>query len=107
MATAAAKKVWPMPDCDFTHTNNTAKQQEETDKKATRLKDMETRRQAAIQKKMEEEKQKALEEERRLREEAERRKRDREENADKKPLKTIVKKVTTLSVFRSVWYLSS
>ncbi|EAU93100.2 hypothetical protein CC1G_11295 [Coprinopsis cinerea okayama7 len=63
------------------------KQQEEADKKAARLKDMEIRRQAAMQRKAEEEKAKALEEERKLKEEIERRKRDRDEMTDKRPLK--------------------
>ncbi|KAL0951208.1 hypothetical protein HGRIS_007933 [Hohenbuehelia grisea] len=63
------------------------KQQEEQEKKAVRLKEMENRRQQALQRKAEEEKAKALEQERKLKEEAERRKREREEHTDKRPLK--------------------
>ncbi|TFK30432.1 hypothetical protein FA15DRAFT_579640 [Coprinopsis marcescibilis] len=64
------------------------KQQEEADRKAARLKEMETRRQVALQRKVEEEKAKALEEKRKLKEEMERRKREREEMSDKRPLKS-------------------
>ncbi|RDB29549.1 hypothetical protein Hypma_015535 [Hypsizygus marmoreus] len=63
------------------------KQQEENDKKAARLKEMENRRQVAIQRKAEEERTRAQEQERKLKEEGERRKREREENTDKRPLK--------------------
>ncbi|KAF9015151.1 hypothetical protein BDQ17DRAFT_1294706 [Cyathus striatus] len=62
------------------------KQQEEADKKAARLKEMENRRLAALQRKAEEEKIRALEEERKLKEEGERRKRDRDDT-DKRPPK--------------------
>ncbi|KAF7310904.1 INCENP-ARK-bind domain-containing protein [Mycena chlorophos] len=62
------------------------KEQEEKDKKANRLKDMENRRQAALQRKAEEEKAKAQEEERRLKEENERRKKERDEFTDKRLL---------------------
>lgn len=48
---------------------------------------MEARRQAAVARKLEEERLRVLEEEKRVKEEAERRKRDREENTDKRPLK--------------------
>ncbi|KAF5385196.1 hypothetical protein D9615_001515 [Tricholomella constricta] len=68
------------------------KQQEESDKKAARLKEMENRRQLAIQRKAEEEKARSLEQERKLKEEGERRKREREEHTDKRPLKVTVKK---------------
>jgi hypothetical protein len=61
-------------------------QQEEQDRKATRLKEMEARRQAVLQKKVEEGKVKANEEERKVREDAERRKKGREENTGKRPL---------------------
>jgi hypothetical protein len=61
-------------------------QQEEQDRKAARLKDMEARRQAVLQKKVEEGKVKADEEERKARENAERRKKGREENTGKRPL---------------------
>ena len=73
-----------------------AKQQEELEKKAARLKEMENRRQLALQRKAEEEKTRALEEERKIKEEAERRKREREEPTDKRPLRgttTAAKKV--------------
>ncbi|KAF9056149.1 hypothetical protein BJ165DRAFT_1606374 [Panaeolus papilionaceus] len=63
------------------------KQQEETDKKAARLKEMESRRQLALQRKAEEEKVKAAEEERKMKEEVERRKREREDLTDKRALK--------------------
>ncbi|KAF8807394.1 hypothetical protein BYT27DRAFT_7189481 [Phlegmacium glaucopus] len=65
------------------------KQQEEADKKVARLKEMESRRQLAIQRKAEEEKAKALEEERKMKEESERRKREREELTDKRPIKAV------------------
>ncbi|KAH7910944.1 hypothetical protein BJ138DRAFT_1064128 [Hygrophoropsis aurantiaca] len=68
------------------------KQQEEMDKKATRLKEMENRRQLAIQRKAEEEKTRALEEEKKIREEGEKRKREREEHTDKRPLKATTSK---------------
>ncbi|KAI0361665.1 hypothetical protein OH77DRAFT_1444400 [Trametes cingulata] len=64
------------------------KQQEELEKKAARLKEMENRRQLALQRKAEEEKTRALEEERKIKEEAERRKREREEHTDKRPLRS-------------------
>ncbi|KAF8622468.1 hypothetical protein AX15_006987 [Amanita polypyramis BW_CC] len=63
------------------------KQQEESDKKAARLKEMENRRQLAIQRKVEEEKTRVIEQEKKIKEENERRKRDREEHTDKRPLK--------------------
>ena len=63
-----------------------AQQQEEQDRKATRLKDMEARRQAVLQKKVEEEKIKADEEEKKAKDSAERRKKEREENTGKRPL---------------------
>lgn len=47
---------------------------------------MENRRQAALQRKADEEKAKTQDEERRLKEESERRKKDREEHTDKRPL---------------------
>ncbi|KAJ7092716.1 hypothetical protein C8R44DRAFT_816349 [Mycena epipterygia] len=65
------------------------KQQEEKEKKANRLKEMENRRQAALQRKADEEKAKAQDEERKLKEESERRKKDREEYTDKRPLKGV------------------
>lgn len=71
-------------------------QQGEADKKALRLKEMEARRQAAVARKLEEERLRVLEEEKRVKDETERRKRDREENTDKRPLKlpaTAAKKV--------------
>ncbi|KAF4572929.1 hypothetical protein EYR36_007439 [Pleurotus pulmonarius] len=63
------------------------KQQEESEKKAARLKEMDHRRQLALQRKAEEEKAKAAEQERKLREDADRRKREREEHTEKRPLK--------------------
>ncbi|KAG5647977.1 hypothetical protein DXG03_007011 [Asterophora parasitica] len=78
------------------------KQQEENDKKAARLKEMENRRQLAIQRKAEEEKARALEQERKLKEEGERRKREREEHTDKRPLKMVVKKDEDMSKKRKV-----
>lgn len=52
------------------------RQQEEADKKVARLKEMESRRQLAFQRKAEEERAKVLEEERKMKEEAERRKKE-------------------------------
>ena len=63
-----------------------SQQQEEQDRKATRLKEMEARRQAVLQKKVEEGKVKADEEERKAKEDTERRKKEREENTSKRPL---------------------
>lgn len=68
-------------------------EKEEKDKKATRLKEMESRRQLAVQRKADEEKSKALEDERKMKEEGEKRKRERDETTDKRPLKTAPKKV--------------
>ncbi|OBZ80042.1 hypothetical protein A0H81_00766 [Grifola frondosa] len=68
------------------------KQQEEKEKKAARLKEMENRRQLALQRKADEEKARALEEERKFKEENEKRKRDREEHTDKRPLRSVSKK---------------
>ncbi|KAG6851067.1 hypothetical protein H0H93_002959 [Arthromyces matolae] len=68
------------------------KQQEENDKKAARLKEMENRRQLAIQRKAEEEKARSLEQERKAKEEGDRRKREREENTDRRPIKVITMK---------------
>ncbi|KZT70010.1 hypothetical protein DAEQUDRAFT_690017 [Daedalea quercina L-15889] len=62
------------------------KQQEELEKKAARLKEMENRRQLAQQRKAEGEQVRAQEEEKKIREENERRKREREELTDKRPL---------------------
>jgi len=60
-----------------------------------RLKESETRRQQALQRKADEEKAKAQEEERKLKEEAERRKKEREDATDKRLLKpALVKKVS-------------
>lgn len=69
-------------------------QQGEADKKALRLKEMEVRRQAALTRKLEEERLRVLEEEKKVKEN-EKRKRDREENTAKRPLKlpTTAKKV--------------
>ncbi|KAF5390240.1 hypothetical protein D9757_002950 [Collybiopsis confluens] len=63
------------------------KEQEEKDKKAAVLKNMEIRRQQAIQRKAEEERNRQLEEEKKLKDEVERRKREREEHTEKRPLK--------------------
>ncbi|KAI6031840.1 hypothetical protein BKA83DRAFT_587332 [Pisolithus microcarpus] len=63
------------------------RQQDEADKKASRLKEMEARRQAVLSKKAEEEKTRVLEDEKRTKEDSERRKREREENTDKRPMK--------------------
>ena len=56
------------------------------------MKEMESRRQLAIQRKAEE-KSRVMEEEKKIKEEGERRKREREETTDKRPLKTGIKKV--------------
>ncbi|KAI0308217.1 hypothetical protein B0F90DRAFT_1681079 [Multifurca ochricompacta] len=64
----------------------TAAKKEEQDRRAVRLKEMEARRQAVLQKKAEEEKVKADEEEKKAKEDSERRKREREENTGKRPL---------------------
>ncbi|KAG6867147.1 hypothetical protein C0993_006258 [Termitomyces sp. T159_Od127] len=67
------------------------KQQEENDKKVVRLKEMDNRRQLAMQRKAEESRSRTLEQERKIREEGERRKREREENTDKRPTKSGLK----------------
>lgn len=71
------------------------KEQEEKDKKATRMKEMENRRQLAVQRqrKAEEEKSKAMEEGKKIKEDGVRRKRERDETTDKRPLKVGTKKV--------------
>lgn len=61
-------------------------QQEDRDRKAARLKEMEARRQAVLQKKVEEGKVKVDEEGKKVREDAERRKKGREETTGKRPL---------------------
>ncbi|KAJ7244788.1 hypothetical protein B0H12DRAFT_802889 [Mycena haematopus] len=63
-----------------------AKKQEEKEKKASMLKNMEARRQAHLQRKAEEEKAKAQEEEKKLKEERDRLKKEREEYTNKQPL---------------------
>ncbi|TFY81947.1 hypothetical protein EWM64_g2063 [Hericium alpestre] len=68
------------------------KHQEEQDRKTARLKEMEARRQAALQRKAEDEKTKADEYQKKIKEEAERRKKDREEHTGKRPLKPSEKK---------------
>jgi hypothetical protein len=68
-------------------------EQEDKDKKTARMKEMENRRQFAIQRKTEEEKSRGVEEGKKLKEEVERRKREREDTTDKRPLKTGIKKV--------------
>ncbi|KAI0814989.1 hypothetical protein BC629DRAFT_1720065 [Irpex lacteus] len=68
------------------------KQQEEADKKASRLREMENRRQQAMQRKAEEEKARVEEEQKRIREENEKRKREREEHTGKLPVLKAVKK---------------
>lgn len=73
-------------------------EQEEKDKKAARMKEMENRRQLAIQRKADEEKSRAVEEEKKIREEGEKRKREREETTDKRPLKVAPKKVCPVGV---------
>ncbi|KAH8100704.1 hypothetical protein BXZ70DRAFT_938388 [Cristinia sonorae] len=70
------------------------KQQEEAEKKVTRLKEMEQRRQLALQRKAEDEKLRLQEEEKKLREEMEKRKREREDLTDKRPLRSTTKKPT-------------
>ncbi|KAI0275078.1 hypothetical protein BC834DRAFT_850899 [Gloeopeniophorella convolvens] len=62
------------------------KQQEEQDRKATRLKEMEARRQAVLQKKVELDRVKAEEEEKKVKDDADRRKKEREETTGKRPL---------------------
>ncbi|KAG1749998.1 uncharacterized protein EDB91DRAFT_1110824 [Suillus paluster] len=64
------------------------KQEEEANKKATRLKEMEARRQAALACKADKEKARAVEEEKKIKEESEKRKRERDETTEKRPLKT-------------------
>ena len=63
------------------------------DKKAARLKEMENRRQRALQRKAEEEKMRVIEMDKKLKEEGERRKREREEYTDKRPLRAAGDKV--------------
>ncbi|OAX39002.1 hypothetical protein K503DRAFT_769917 [Rhizopogon vinicolor AM-OR11-026] len=63
------------------------KQEEEANKKATRLKEMEARRQAAVARKVEEDKARAVEEEKKIKEESEKRKRERDETTEKRSLK--------------------
>lgn len=60
------------------------------------MKNMENRRLQAQQRKAEEDRVRSEEREKKTREETERRKRERDEQADKRPLKTLVKKVMTV-----------
>jgi hypothetical protein len=73
-------------------------QQEEKDKKATRMREMENRRQIAIQRKAEEEKTRAADEERKVREEGERRRKEREELAEKRPISRLASQLTKPSL---------
>lgn len=57
------------------------------------MRDVEARRQLALQKKAEEERAKAQDEEKKRKDEGEKRKREREETTEKRPLKTATKKV--------------
>ena len=86
-------------------------QQEELEKKAQRLKEMENRRLQAQQRKADEEKARAAEEERKHKEEADRRKREREEHTDKRPLRSTTattKKVRSLRLhLTGVVYLTA
>ncbi|KAF8640492.1 hypothetical protein AX17_000154 [Amanita inopinata Kibby_2008] len=68
------------------------KQQEEADRKVTRLKEMENRRQLAMQRKADEEKARTMEQEKKLKEDSERRKREREreEHTEKRTVKASV-----------------
>lgn len=104
LAAAAAKKVSPRLGWRFGAVLNCMRpgqQQEEIEKKAARLKEMENRRQLAMQRKVEEDKARALEEERKFKEETERRKREREEHTDKRPLRGVVKKVVYCTMARA------
>lgn len=94
LAAAAAKKVNSTTrTLPIVSTNSVSQQQEELEKKATRLKEMENRRQQAMQRKAEEDKARVLEEERKIKEENERRKRERDEHTEKKPIRGLAKKV--------------
>lgn len=96
LAAVAAKKVCTLANNeippDAALMSLPLQQQEEMDKKATRLREMENRRQLALQRKAEEDRSKAMEQERKMKEDGERRKREREENTDKRP-KGAAKKV--------------
>jgi len=74
------------------------KEQEEKDKKTARMKEMENRRQLAIQRKTEEEKSRAMEEEKKIKEEGERRKREREDKEKKDVPTTTVKLAETKTI---------
>ena len=94
LAAVAAKKVRICCEKSLLHgIDVTVQQQEEMDKKAARLKEMENRRQQALQRKMDEEKARALEQDRKLKEDGERRKREREDNTGGRLLRTVAKKV--------------
>lgn len=98
MAAAAANKVRSDVQIQMLKlTTCLGQQQEENDKKAARLKEMENRRLLAMQRKAEEIRSRTLEQERKVKEEGERRKREREENIDKRPTKAGVKKVDSHS----------
>ena len=73
-------------------------EQEEKDRKVARMREMDNRRQQAIQRKADEEKSRAVEEEKKIKEECEKRKREREETTDKKLLKVTLKKVCPAGV---------
>lgn len=110
-AAVAAKKVGCKDVCRINHNVRFLtpcycfpQQQEEAEKKVTRLRDMEQRRQQALQRKAEEEKLRVQEEEKKLKEEMEKRKREREDLTDKRPLRTTTKKVCCDSiVFRELF----
>ena len=63
------------------------------------MKEMENRRQLALQRKAEEEKAKALDEERKLKEETERRKKERDDLTDKRTIKASTSKRVSFEYF--------
>ena len=92
LSTSTSKKVIVRTSRTSRDIEHLLQYQEEQEKKAARLKEMEARRQAVMAKKAEEERQRVEEEERKTREEAERRRKEREDAAKrsaKAPAKSV------------------
>jgi hypothetical protein len=102
LAAQAAKKVTPPLTSGLPLPQTSRPQdQEDKEKKAQRLRNQETRRLLAQQRKADEDKARLDGEQKRVKEDMERRKREREETTDKRPIKLPTKKVRA-SEFHSV-----
>jgi hypothetical protein len=106
LAAQAAKKVTPPLTSGLPLPQTSRPQdQEDKEKKAQRLRNQETRRLLAQQRKADEDKARMDGEQKRVKEDMERRKREREETTDKRPIKLPTKKVRA-SEFHRVFELT-